>query len=334
MRIIVFEGPDCSGKTTQAKLLAQSLKKAIYVHMPRTFKTDVKTNYKNTVETIFNENFMNSILNDNDERKYKLQLLERILLENIDINAKDKIDFMNFLDLILNSLVDPRMNYIDSPIAYDLLFEQVFKYPETYSYYVEGDLVKEIDIDKERKNDDELVLILDRFDISGICYNEYIPSSILDEYCNRTTDEELKESFKNIKFKLKLRQEMYNNEINRIKNHFVTYYNIYFQYVFFYSSEFIKNETIKNNRELTSYDKNNFISKYSKEYYTMFIDALSNDSSVMLNSIYFNTDEIIKNCDNESESSISRIRGLIYRFANIYKKLLRTEFDNAVRTIH
>ena len=90
---VVFEGPDCCGKSTQVDKFIEKVAKShqhdviIKIHFPfDSLGNDLlKNNYNKLMNTIYSKEYMREI---ND---FKLSELSRILLENIDLNYFDKM---------------------------------------------------------------------------------------------------------------------------------------------------------------------------------------------------------------------------------------------------
>lgn len=201
-KFVIFEGGDFSGKSTQAKRLAQHYNKCMVVHFPRTTKISplsyrqenssplhvvsksTKDVYDITNNYLYNDEFWteffyelekyyskkHNIIEDSKDPKFtktefgkKDELLRMCLDMNIYYNYIDKISFfVELVDFIKGDNISLEFN-------------------DDYSFYMDGkqvtdeESIKEV-IDSYRNNKyQEHVIIFDRFILSGKIYNNYIP---------------------------------------------------------------------------------------------------------------------------------------------------------------
>lgn len=287
--IIVFEGPDCCGKTTQIKKLAKKLKNCIVIHSPRK-STGTTDCFNLTNTTIYNQEFMNSIFSS--ERPYDIiHKLKTALLENVTMNHTDRLCI---LEIIYWTYLDPSgKNLFD------------IKCKEDYIFVYDGEI---IDVDRNprwvdaklkalfyrfKTNPEECYFILDRFYISGFIYNYYIPLKLINKYKYENIDNKnninIKRDFKTLAKDIK-ELVVYSNET--VKNIIVSY-NLDLLTFIFRSSEVIK-EILSDNREYDSYDKNTFIQCVSSDYYDnkVFTDESSKIVIVDTDTIYKNNGEL------------------------------------------
>lgn len=283
--IIVFEGPDCCGKTTQLKKLAKKLKNCIVIHSPRK-STGTTDCFKLTNSTIYNQDFMNSIFNSDHSYDiiYKLKMA---LLENVTMNHMDRLCI---LETIYWTYVDARGKHL-----YDI------KYKEDYVFVYDGEIIDvdrnpqvvnakiEALFDRFKTNPEECYFILDRFYISGFIYNYYIPLKLITKYKYENIDNKnainIKENFKTLAKEIKKLVVDSNESIKNI----ITEYNLNFLTFIFKSSTVIEN-MLSDNREYDSYDKNTFIQYTSREYYDD--NDFADESSKI---VIVDTDKIYKN---------------------------------------
>lgn len=183
---VVFEGPDCCGKSTQVDKFIEKVAKShqhdviIKIHFPfdSLGNDSLKNNYNKLMNTIYSKEYMREI---ND---FKLSELSRILLENIDLNYFDKMLVMHVLEnllLGLFSVVTKRHfsitnNYGMNPI-------QLIKNKNCEIWFNGYKIDKSKDIEVLRMYLEEtekpnVLLVFDRFIISGMVYNLHLPRAM------------------------------------------------------------------------------------------------------------------------------------------------------------
>lgn len=181
LRIIAIEGGDFTGKTTQAKLLAEKLDGLnIVIHFPRVnLNPNVKEVYNKTSNVLYNMDFwMKEFkqLVDSEFINYEFvkesniyQKILNVVCENVDINYIDKLLFIKDLhNLITNNVPIP---YLAS-IAECVYENHEVNYSDTNNYLNDCIGNKKVNI------------ILDRFMISGYLYNKCIPIEFLQHIKN------------------------------------------------------------------------------------------------------------------------------------------------------
>ena len=183
---VVFEGPDCCGKSTQVDKFIEKVAKSdqhdviIKIHFPFDSLGDdlLKNNYNNLVNTIYSKEYMLEI---ND---FKLSELNRILLENIDLNYFDKILFIQVLKNLLFGLFNVISKSHFSIIHnYEMTPIQLIKNKNCEIWFNGYKIDKSKDIEVlrmyfEQTEKPNVLLVFDRFIISGMVYNLHLPSSI------------------------------------------------------------------------------------------------------------------------------------------------------------
>ena len=183
---VVFEGPDCCGKSTQVDKFIEKIAKIdqydviIKLHFPfDSLGYDLlKNNYNDLVNTIYSKEYMREI---ND---LKLSELSRILLENIDLNHFDKMFVMRVLknlffglfNVVTKSNFSITHNNEMTPI-------QLIKNKNCEIWFNGYKIDKNNDIEVlrmyfERTVKPNVLLVFDRFIISGMVYNLHLPSAI------------------------------------------------------------------------------------------------------------------------------------------------------------
>lgn len=189
LRIIAIEGGDFTGKTTQAKLLAEKLDGLnIVIHFPRVnLNPNVKDVYNKTSNILYNvdfwlKEFKPLVVGDfiNYESVKNSNVFHKIyntVCENVDINYIDKLLFIKDLyNLITNSAPIP---YLAS-IA-ECVYENHKVVP--ISNYTGPNMIADTIDTNNYLNDcignKKVNIILDRFMISGYVYNKHIPIEFL-----------------------------------------------------------------------------------------------------------------------------------------------------------
>ena len=189
LRIIAIEGGDFTGKTTQAKLLAEKLDGLnIVIHFPRVnLNPNVKEVYNKTSSVLYNidfwlnefkplvdDDFINyeSVKNSNTFRK-----IYDTVCENVDINYIDKLLFIKDLhNLITNNVPIP---YLASIV--ECIYENHEIVP--INNYTGPNMIADTTDTNNYLNDcignKKVNIILDRFMISGYVYNKHIPIEFL-----------------------------------------------------------------------------------------------------------------------------------------------------------
>ena len=189
LRIIAIEGGDFTGKTTQAKLLAEKLDGLnIVIHFPIVnLNPNVKHVYNKTSNILYNVDFWLKEfkpLVDGDFINYesvkKSNAFHKIydtVCENVDINYIDKLLFIKDLHkLITNNVQIP---YLAS-IA-ECIYENHEIVP--INNYTGPNMIADTTDTNNYLNDcignKKVNIILDRFMISGYVYNKCIPIEFL-----------------------------------------------------------------------------------------------------------------------------------------------------------
>lgn len=189
LRIIAIEGGDFTGKTTQAKLLAEKLDGLnIVIHFPRVnLNSNVKEVYNKTSNILYNVDFWLKEfkpLVDGDFINYEsvknsnvFHKIYDTVCENVDINYIDKLLFIKDLhNLITNNVPIP---YLAS-IA-ECIYENHEIVP--INNYTGPNMIADTTDTNNYLNDcignKKVNIILDRFMISGYVYNKCIPIEFL-----------------------------------------------------------------------------------------------------------------------------------------------------------
>lgn len=199
---VVFEGPDCCGKSTQVDKFIEKVAKnnlhdvIIKIHFPfDSLGHDLlKDNYNNLVNTIYSKEYMESI---NDE---KIKELSKILIQNIDLNHADKMLFINVLENLLSgkeydTAITTSLHENTLTPKYGISPKQLIENKNCEIWFNGCKMDKtDNDIDVlhmyfEQTEKPNVLLVFDRFIISGIVYNLHLPSAISDnKLFERITD--------------------------------------------------------------------------------------------------------------------------------------------------
>ena len=189
LRIIVIEGGDFTGKTTQAKLLAEKLDGLnIVIHFPRVnLNPNVKDVYNKTSNVLYNMDFWlnefkplvdGEFINyESVKESYTFQKILNVICENVDINYIDKLLFIKDLhNLITKSVLIPYL----ADIA-ECIYENHKVVP--INNYSGPNMIPDTTDTNKYLNDcignKKVNIILDRFMISGYVYNKCIPLGFL-----------------------------------------------------------------------------------------------------------------------------------------------------------
>lgn len=211
-KAIILEGADCCGKTSFAKELYSREKNAVLVHFPRLNALDsIEPAIKNLTRTLYNPLFMKKFEglgkfnfydcgtefdNMNDD-------LISAMTKNIHANAEDKNNFLNTLEAVKNKykkynevtdkdkkefhLEDCKCKLHNFLSSSDIVNAKL--YNKDYKDKKESYEEKEKRIKKLIKSDDTLVIVFDRFFMSGDVYNYTVPINVYMGYINRIKKE-------------------------------------------------------------------------------------------------------------------------------------------------
>lgn len=286
--VIIFEGPDCCGKTTQINKLAKKLRNCIVIHSPRKDSNTTRC-FKLTTNTLYNKDFMNKLFTDFNEHEFFK--LKTALTENLNINHKDRIHIVEQLNNIYKGLL---MDF-DFTVKedYKLFYDGEFLDTDRKSQMINYQIMALLDMFE--KHPEECYVILDRFHISGYVYNYYIPIHVINEYKNEHYHEISGKVIDTINELEKTILEIEKNSAFEINRAFLDYDIITFV---FKSSDVIKNMYCKDDRKYDAYDNDNYIQKYSKTLYNEEVYKISDDPTskrtiiVDTDSIYYQNEKI------------------------------------------
>jgi len=188
LRIRIFEGPDCCGKTTQAEMFAKNYRNTILFHFPifedlgndkDKFTTNPEINPKLAIK-----NLNNSLYNDKlteDDLKLKHDEIITDIKNNIESNAYNKLKFLEFLEKFFDKRCSNK--YIKDSMN-ECNFNNCIKYMKLDWETIENDdyIDALIDFRKhvlfEDSDKGDLYIVFDRFFLSGRIYNYNAVSDI------------------------------------------------------------------------------------------------------------------------------------------------------------
>lgn len=183
---VVFEGPDCCGKSTQVDKFIEKTAKSnrhdviIKIHFPFNLLGDdlLKKNYNELINTIYSKEYMQNI-DDN-----KLKELNKILVENVNLNHFDKMSVIRVLkNLLFGNFYVITKRYYSITHSYEMTPIQLIKNKNCEIWFNGYKIDKNNDIEVlrmyfEQTEKPNVLLVFDRFIISGMVYNLHLPSSI------------------------------------------------------------------------------------------------------------------------------------------------------------
>ena len=194
LRIIAIEGGDFTGKTTQAKLLAEKLDGLnIVIHFPRVnTNPKVKEVYNRTSSILYNMDFwmkefkplIDGFTYDYNFKKYEsvkesdaYNKILNVICENVDVNYFDKLLFIkNLHNLIYKGVTIPYLTDIAECVYNNHKIIPLINYSDPN---MTPDKTNTNNYLNECIGNTKVNIILDRFLISGYVYNKCIPIEFL-----------------------------------------------------------------------------------------------------------------------------------------------------------
>lgn len=324
--VTIFEGSDCCGKTTQAKKLLSNNKKSecrIYIHFPRAYYNDVKKLYTDTMSTIYNNDFMSEIFlnntTDEETKNSKYETLKKVLIDNIVVNAEEKISFLETLARFVMDLNTRKKDYINATLN-----EWCHQF-DIYEIYVQKDSIgekispKNIEKFINECNLLPLHFILDRFDYSGQCYNLFIIQKVLEKYRTENNSDKID----NLIFTLTEVQNEKTKEIETWKFFYETMGGK-IKYIFFKPSKRIEDMVmIEKVRETDEYDNCKYIREYGKTYFEKLTTLISENNSVKIrNSLIINSDTDSIECAHPDDPTYPYLKAIMPDIRHNNKELI------------
>lgn len=193
LRMKIFEGPDCCGKSTQADLLMSELDDCMLIHFPllkttkqsvdmaEFFKKDPSSNVslaiKNLNETLYSDEYIKSDIPISD----KNSTITNNMKNNIVSNGTNKFLFVTYL----NEYINPEYTEEDLRNSYKYLdFDSIILRLRLHGKDITEDKFealmtyrKEMIFNPEFK-EKLFTIVLDRFFVSGRFYNLEMPLAI------------------------------------------------------------------------------------------------------------------------------------------------------------
>lgn len=196
----IFEGPDCSGKTTVANEFFKIQNNAIMFHFPilknldistNDFETNPKRNPKLAIENL-NKTLYNK---DYQFNETNLDEVKTAIKDNIISNEKNKFDFLKMLE----EFFDPKITSNSLRYTYDNIvdFRDTIQQLKLNGVEITDKSKFKTALMKFRDSmlfdnylDQTFYIIFDRFFLSGRMYNLYAPLQIFKSRYNDTFDYE------------------------------------------------------------------------------------------------------------------------------------------------
>lgn len=292
---VVFEGPDCCGKSTQVDKFIEKVSKSnqhdviIKIHFPFNLSGDdlLKNNYNDLINTIYSKEYMQEI---DDE---KLSKLNRILIENVDFNHYDKMFtirvlknlFFGLFNVVTKSYFSISHNYEITPI-------QLIKNKNCEIWFNGCKIDKNNDIEVLRMYFEQtlkpnVLLVFDRFIISGMVYNLHLPNAI----SNNKLSEKIKNTLSvtqmhHTETEIDILNSIVQNVLNYEESYFddrINYCNPKIMWFVFKPSETIYKAFLNDKeRKVEEYDTNDILRSTVNDIYTD-IASNKNKSILLLN---------------------------------------------------
>lgn len=296
--VAVFEGPDCCGKSTQVDAFIneavrdQSFDVIFKVHFPFNSMGDdkLKNNYDNLVKTIYSDDYLENITQSD------ILKINDVVLYNININNLDKMVFLNTMSSIIKGHhdIDTELTYENRSLSMKNLImnKNCDIWFNGKKLYKQDEEIKMLHEYFKMTPSPKVLLVFDRFIISGIIYNYYLPYSILK---NKILDDNIGKYDDKLKKHIKVILEtayIYQSrnttaeidEMNYITSNILNfeekcfvenynYCNLKIQWFIFKPSEEIYKAFLNDkSRKIDDYDSNNVLRSTVNEHYKMLID--------------------------------------------------------------
>lgn len=347
---VVFEGPDCCGKSTQVDKFIEKVAKShqhdviIKIHFPfDSLGNDLlKNNYNALVNTIYSKEYMQNI-DDN-----KLKELNKILIENVDLNYFDKMLVMHVLKNLLLGLfnVVTKRHFLISN-NYGMNPIQLIKNKNCEIWFNGYKIDKNNDIEVlrmyfEQTEKPNMLLVFDRFIISGMVYNLHLPSAISNnKLFEKITDSLSVTQIHHTESEIDILNSIVPNVLNYEEHCFderINYCNPKILWFVFKPSETIYKAFLNDKeRKVEEYDSNDILRSIVNNIYTD-IASNKNESSFLLtnqfNIIPVDSDKYIEIYKDKSIDAISS--DLYNEYLNNIKvyQTLENNINNYLRDIY
>ena len=197
VKAVVFEGPDCCGKSTQVDgFIHESLKYQeneviIKIHFPFNINGDdkLKQNYNNLINTIYSENFFKDDPSYENAMNRNVKLYD-VLKDNIMFNSEDKQTFIYVLSkLLTGEAVDIYTKYMNGKLG-GASIKELLTNPNCEIWFngnsidtsSDEELKMVLNYFKSVEYPPKVLLVFDRFIMSGIIYNYLLPKKVFETY--------------------------------------------------------------------------------------------------------------------------------------------------------
>lgn len=193
-RIIILEGGDLCGKTTQAMELMKKFDNAIYFKFPTTntdYSDGITQVFKDLHKHVYNERNVKIAQRSIEDGYYDndiLSLMLEIIQKDIMINYYDKCEFLNNLkNYIINA--DKHVESENMGKFISNLKLKTSKYSamdgDHNSSAENNESVKRSLLTSMLNDDKPIFLIFDRFLLSGLVYNTLLPLEFIKKHSNQ-----------------------------------------------------------------------------------------------------------------------------------------------------
>lgn len=219
VNIVIMEGADCCGKSSQTRSLAKALGNSIVIHHPTKKSIEKSDTIKLMHSVIYNKEWLDTVANKLDRSvmepglfsdvNAEMKRMENIIRNNIHQNYEDQTHTLKMLSKIYNP-----DNTTDDNEIYEFLEDncQCVYDGEVLENGSSKFLPKVKELLKMFRTDPyETYVLFDRFFISAECYNSYIVSERLKYIMDR-----LRESIFFNTNDLTKYEEKFNHEMNYI----------------------------------------------------------------------------------------------------------------------
>ena len=326
---VVFEGPDCCGKSTQVDKFIEKAAKSnqhdviIKLHFPFNSLGDdlLKKNYNELINTIYSKEYMQNI-DDN-----KLKELNKILVENVDLNHFDKMSVIRVLKNLLFGLFNVATKRCYSITHnYEMTPIQLIKNKNCEIWFNGYKIDKNNDIEVlrmyfEQTEKPNVLLVFDRFIISGMVYNLHLPSAISNnKLFEKITDSLSVAQMHHTESEIDILNSIVPNILNYEESCFddrINYCNPKIMWFVFKPSKTIYNAFLNDKeRKVEEYDTNDILRSTVNDIYT---DIASNkNKSKFLLTNKFNIIPI----DSDKYIEIYKDKSIDYISPDIYNEYL------------
>lgn len=193
VNIIIMEGADCCGKSSQTRTLAKTLKNSIIIHHPTKKSVEKSDTFKLMSSVIYNNEWLDEVVKKLDQSEVDSQLfsdvdaemkrMENIIRNNIHQNYEDQSNTLKMLNKIYRPDIDSDDNDIYEFLENNCQCVYNGELLENGSSRFKPK-VKEL-IKKFRFTPNEAYILFDRFFVSAECYNSFIVSERLKDIMSR-----------------------------------------------------------------------------------------------------------------------------------------------------